>query len=210
MAYGEYLGGLKNLVLKTGRIMYGGDGTNFYPLRVAGSSGEQKLAQREPFEFRPGQTTLVDGAVAAGSRTGSGTVTTAASAAVTYWGSWIQYAPARSGKIDGLSAGGIVEGQLTIGHKSAAGTVNVKVSAEIANTANTASADVLVTLTANTSVTTAETYSTFDINYLKTDSVFNAVPFSLRVGIQTATAASAGIARFMESSALRGEFEPGT
>jgi len=211
MAYPQYVG-QKDKVLNTGRIPYLGDDTNFYPAKgiLSGSSMEQKVAQREPFEFRPGQTTLVDGAVATGTRTGSPTITTAATANSTYWGAWIQYAPARVGKIDGLATGGIVEGQLTIGHKSAAGTVNVKVSARIANTANTASPDILVTLTAATAVTTAETYSTFDINYLKTDAVFNAVPFSLAVGIQTAVAASAGIARFMESSAIRGEFEPGT
>ena len=40
MAYTEHLGGKKNLILKTGRIAYGGDGTDFYPLlgEVSGSS----------------------------------------------------------------------------------------------------------------------------------------------------------------------------
>ena len=102
-----------------------------------------------------------------------------------------------------------MEGQLTIGHKSGAGTVNVKVTARIANTANTASPTTVLALSAATSVTTAETFSTFDLNYLQTDTVFNAVPFSIAIGIQTAVAASAGIARIMESSAIRGEFEPG-
>jgi len=211
MAYSEDKG-QKDKVLLTGRIPYLGDGTNFYPaLGVrSGSSITQVMAQREPFIFRPGQTALANGGVVAGSRTSSGTITTAASADVTCWGSWIQYAPVRAGKIDGLSTGGIISGQITIGHKSAAGTVNGKVTVRIANTANTAAPTTVVALSAATSLTTAETFSTYDLNYLQTDSAFNAVPFSLALGVQTAVAASAAIGRIMESSYLQGEFEPGT
>src|SRR3990167_3959157 len=114
--------GNKNQIMRQGNLIYikQSDG-NFYPAR-GGSDGSIYIGQQEPFEFRPGQTALASGAVPAGTRTASGTITTAASANVTYWGSWISHAPYRSGLIDGKSTGGIIEGQLTFGIKSAAGT----------------------------------------------------------------------------------------
>lgn len=206
MAYPQWFGQV-NKILNTGRLIYGGDGTNARPVKVT-DEGRFVIAQREPFLFRPGQSALANGAVAAGSRTSSGTITTGGTADSTYWGDWKTYAPLRAGQIDGLATGGIIDGQITIGHKSAAGTVNVKVTARIANTANTSAPTTVLALSAATAVTTAETFSTFDLNYLQTDAVFNAVPFSIAIGIQTAVAASAGIARVMESSFLQGEFEP--
>ena len=202
----------KNRVLNTGRVAYGGNGTDFLPVKViadtAGISGRQVISQREPFIFRPGNTALASGMVATGTRSGAATITTGGTADSTYWGGWQTYQPLRSGRIDGKASGGIIEGQLTIGHKSAAGTVNIKVTARIANTANTSAPTTMLAVSAATSVTTAETYTTYDIPYLACDTVMNSVPFSVAIGIQTAVAASAGIARIMESSFIQGEFEP--
>ena len=202
----------KNRVLNTGRAAYGGNGTDYLPVKViadtAGTSGRPIISQREPFIFRPGAAALDSGMVAAGTRSGAATITTGGTADSTYWGGWQTYQPLRSGRIDGKASGGIIEGQLTIGHKSAAGTVNIKVTARIANTANTSAPTTMLAVSAATSVTTAETYTTYDIPYLACDTVMNSVPFSVAIGIQTAVAASAGIARIMESSFIQGEFEP--
>ena len=202
----------KNRILGTGRPIFGGDGTDYYPIKVladtAGLSGRQVISQREPFIFRPGAAALASGMVPSGTRSGAATITTGGTADSTYWGGWQTYQPLRSGRIDGKASGGIIEGQLTIGHKSAAGTVNIKVTARIANTANTSAPTTMLAVTAATSVTTTETFTTYDIPYLACDTVMNSVPFSVAIGIQTAVAASAGIARIMESSVIMGEFEP--
>jgi len=211
MAYPQYAG-QKNVVLGTGRILYGGNGTDFLPIKViadtAGTSGRPVISQREPFIFRPGNTALASGMVAAGTRSGAATIQTGGTADSTYWGTWQTYQPLRSGRIDGKASGGIIEGQITIGHKSAAGTVNAKVTLRIANTANTSAPTTLLAVSATISVTTAETYTTYDIPYLACDTVMNSVPFSVALGIQTAVAASATIGRIMESSYIQGEFEP--
>ncbi len=49
MAYTEHLGGKKNAVLKTGRIAYGGDGTDLYPLNTD-SDGSIKISVVETIE----------------------------------------------------------------------------------------------------------------------------------------------------------------
>ena len=208
MAYPQWMG-QADKILNQGRLIYGGDGTNARPVKTL-TDGRLVISQREPFEFRPGQSALAGGAVAAGSRTSSGTITTGGSADVTYWGGWVQYAPLRSGLIDGLASGGIVEGQFTIGLKASTGTNSGKLSAQIANTANTSAPTTVLALTGTIACTTAEVFQTYDLNYLQCDTVFNAVPFSIRIGVQTNIAASSNVARIMESTDIRGEFEPGT
>ncbi len=214
MAYSEQDGGKKNQALLTGRKPYLGDGTNFYPqygstAEVAGHT-RTVISQREPFEFRPGATVLSGGAVPSGTRTGAATLTTGTVANSTYWDGWKTYQPVRGGKIDGLSSGGILWGQLTIGTTVNSGTGTVKLTADIANTSNTSAPTTFLTLTGTISCTTAETFQTFDINYLKTNTVMNSIPFSMRIGGQHQQGGSTGIFRIMESSVLLGEFEPGT
>ncbi len=207
--------GQTNKVHNTGEIVYGGDGTNFYPLYASttelGTSAKLGIALPEYFIFRPGAAALASGMVPAGTRSAAGTITSGASANVTYWGPESTYAPVRTGKIDGLAASGIVSGQITIGHKSAAGTVNAKVTIRGRNTTGADTTTVvLLALQAATSVTTAETFATYDIPYLYTTSNFNQVPFAIQMGIETAVAASATIGRIMSSSFIEGSFEPGT
>jgi len=94
---------------------------------------------------------------------------------------------------------------------STGATTTVTPLLQIANTANTvAPATILLAGTAVTCSSTAYTYSTYDINYLQTSTVLNSVPFSLRTGVQL-TAGAAGTTatfRIMESSAIRGYYEP--
>ena len=215
MAYPESRG-QKNKVLNTGRSPYGGDGTDFWPLKVVvlsgGTEGELVIAQREAFEFRPGQSALGSGAVAAGSRTSSGTITTGGTADSTYWGTDVVYQPARAGLIDGKSTNGIIWGQVTVGLKTGAATADAKVTARIKNGTTTSSgtAATFLGLTAAIACTTAEIFRTYDLNYLQTDANFNAIPFSMAIGVQSNLAATTIIGRIMESSGIYGEFEAGT
>lgn len=198
-----------NQVEITGKIIYGFDGTDAKAVKI-GTDRRPIIAQREPFIFRPGTAALASGMVASGSRSGSGTTTTGASTAL-WWGTEIAYTPLRSGKIDGVSADGVVSGQITIGHKSAAGTVAATVSIRVRNTTGASTATtVALAATAIGNLTTAETFTTWDIPYLKTVADFNQVPFGIQLGIATAVAASACIGRIMESSYIQGEMEPGT
>ncbi len=211
--------GQKNKVHNTGEIVFGTDGTNFFPALgstagVASGAGQGVrliIAQREPFIFRPGASALGSGAVSTGTRTGAGTVTTVASSATTVWGSWTNYQPLRRGQIDGASSGGIISGQITIGIKTGAATADAKVTAQIANTANTGSPTTFLALSGTAiGCTTAEIYRSYDLPYLITDTAFNAVPFSVRLGVQSNLSGTTIIGRIMESSYIMGEFEPGT
>jgi len=58
MAYTQYLGGQKNLVLKTGRIAYVGDGTDLHPM-AADTAGIIKTANVETIETELYAPTLV-------------------------------------------------------------------------------------------------------------------------------------------------------
>lgn len=201
-----------NEVLFHGRKQYLYDGTNWRASK-ANTAGVQNtnvldLPQREPFIFRPGATALSGGMVEAGTRSSAATVTSGTIANSTYWGDWFSYSPARSGSIDGKATDGVIEGQITMGIKTSAGTGTAKLTFAIANTANTASPTTPLTLTSTITCTTVEIFKTYDIPYLLTDTAFNAVPFSVRMGVQTQQAGSSVVGRIMESSYIMGEFEP--
>ena len=165
------------------------------------------LQQREPFIFRPGSAALAGGMVASGSRSGGATVTSAA-ANTTAWGTEVVYEPFRAGKIDGISTGGIVSGQLTIGIKASAATPNGKLTARIRNKGGTWTT--ILTLTGAIALTTTEIFKTYDIPYLLTTANFNQVPFGIAIGVESDSASNNAVARIMESSYLQAEFEPGT
>jgi len=212
MAYPEYRG-KPGKVHNTGVAFYGGDGTEFYPLfaSTAGitTSGKPVIAQREPFLFRPGAAALANGMVASGTRSSAGTISAAGTAAQTYWGTEVVYAPSRSGKIDGIAASGVVSGQITIGLKSAASTADAKVTARIRNQSGTWTTCLALSGTV-IACSTAEIFRTYDIPYLYTTADFNQVPFGFAIGVESNLAGTATIARIMESSYIQGEFEPGT
>ena len=211
--------GETNRVMPQGNLIYikAANG-NFYPA-LGNTAGYQLIGQREYFEFRPGSQPLESiagsttaGAVPSGVRTGAATTTSGTAAASTYWGSWLNYSPLRTGYIDGKTSGGIIEGQVTVGMLLSAGaTTTITPLLQMANTANTvAPTTILLAGTAVTCSSTAYTYSTYDINYLETNTVLNSVPFSLRMGVQL-TGGAAGTTttfRIMESSAIRGYYEP--
>ena len=199
--------GETNRVMPQGNLIYikAANG-NFYPA-IGNTAGYQLIGQREYFEFRPGQTALSGGAVVSGTRTGALTTTSGTVASSTYWGSWINYSPLRTGYIDGKTSGGIIEGQLTVGLAVGAGTGKIAPTAQIANTANTAAPTTFLALATTVTCTTAEAYATYDINYLACDTVFNSVPFSVRMGVQHSQGGSTAIFRIMESSAVRGYYE---
>ena len=173
------------------------------------SRGEkiEVLPQREPFIFRPGQAVLASGMVASGTRTGGDTITSIGANSTT-WGTEVVYEPKRAGKIDGLSSGGIISGQITIGIKSSASTPNAKLTVRIRNKNGTWTT--ILALTSAFALSTAEAYKTYDIPYLLTTADFNAVPFGVTIGVQSDSASNTAIARIMESSYIQGEFEPGT
>ncbi len=227
--------GKKNQALVTGRIAYGHDGTDAYPQNVdatgqkitllAGTAEIGKLAansggdigdvdvttlpQREPFIFRVGRSALASGAVASGTRSGGPTVSSTA-ADTTEWGTEVVYEPYRAGKIDGLTTDGVISGQLTMGIVTASGSAQCKLTARMRNKAGSAQV-VFLALTGAFAATTAEIFKTYDIPHLLTTTDFNAVPFGVTIGVRSAgAAASAGVARIMESSYVQGEFEPGT
>lgn len=207
--------GKKNVTLIPGRVAYGKDENgDVYPLSVIANtalqSGDTRLAQREPFIFRPGGTAMAGGMVAAGTRSGSAPKTSATIVNTTEYTQWENYTPQRAGKIDGKDSGGILQGQVTIGAKCSAGTGTAKLTVEMANTANTSTAATVLTLTGTITITTAETFHTYDMPYLKTGSTINAVPFSVRAGAQHQQGSSSIVFRIMESSYVQGEMEPGT
>lgn len=175
-------------------------GSNWYP----------KDADLVDFFFRPGQVPLASGMVESGTRSyNPAVVSTASVASTTVWSNAISYEPYKSGKIDGLSVGGIIEGQLTIGYIASATVGNTKLTARIQNKDN-ANWVTMLTLTATIATATTVAYKAYDIPFLQTTSTFNAVPFSIAIGVQTDASANSVQARLMESSWIAGQFIPGT
>ena len=202
--------GNKDQVLNTGRLAYGKDANGkFYPMSID-SDGRLEVAQYEPFTFRPGATTLASGMVESGTRSSAATVTSGTVANSTYYGGWLSYAPLRTGKIDGLASGGILSGQVAIGIACGAGTGTAKLTLDIANTANTSAPTAMLAVSGTITCTTAEIFKVYDLPYLLCNTVMNAVPFSVRLGVQTQQAGSTVIGRIMESSYIEGNFEIGT
>ena len=168
-----------------------------------------KVRQREPFIFRVGNTVLASGMVASGTRSGGPTVAST-SANVTVWGDDVLYEPFASGKIDGISTGGVVSGQVTVGSIcSAAASVAVKHTARIRNKDGTYVTTLALTGSFNAGGTT-EVFKTYDIPHLLTVANFNAVPFQFAIGVQGNLASTFAIVRVMESSYIQGEIEPGS
>lgn len=176
------------------------------PKIIATDISGKVLFTRETFEFHPGASALANGAVASGTRSGSATITNV-NANETYWQAVpIAFVPARSGKIDGVTTGGVVSGQITIGIKSSAATPNGKLTARIRNKDGTWTT--FLALTGAIALSMTEAYYTYDIPYLLTTAEFNEVPFEIEIGIQSDSAVNLAIARIMESSYIQGEFEP--
>ena len=226
---------LVDQVMRQGNVLYvydpvgkhsyaiAGNTAGIAGIGVASSSGvvyalkgdASGLAGRTHLIFYPGRSAMSGGAVASGTRTGAGTITTGGTADSTYWGPESIFAPLEVGKIDGISSGGIITGQITVGLDMASGTVLGKVTARIRNnptaaTADTTAWDTLLTLSGTISCSTAEAYNAYDIPHLQTSASCNAVPFGIAIGVQTAVAASAVIGRIMESSYIEFDVIPGT
>ena len=186
--------------------------------RVIGASAPAIISTKEELIFYPGASAITDGMVLSGSRTSAGTITTGATANQTYWGPESICAPLVRGKIDGVSTGGILSGQITMGLKTGAGTADAKVTARIRNNSSASSADAgawvtCLTLSAATiACTTAEIFKTYDMPRLKTTGTINSVPYGVAIGVQwsAGTAAASIIGRIMESSYIQGWVEPGT
>ncbi len=174
------------------------------------------LCGRTHLVFYPGRAVLSGGMVESGTRSDSGTITTGASADVTYWGTEIMYSPKELGIMDGGPDLGIFKGQITIGLEAAAGTVLGKVTARIrsnstASPANTGPWVTCLTLTGTAiACSTARTYKTYDLPYLMSSSSCERLPFGFAIGVQTAIAATAVIGRIMESSYIEFDIIPGT
>lgn len=184
------------------------DTANAIKILPVDAAGSTTIQQREPFIFRPAATALASGVVASGTRSGGSSLTGAGTANQTEWSSYVTYEPLRSGKIDGIAASGVISGQMTFGVKTAAGTAEVKLTADIRNKAGTAVT--FLALTGAFSATTAEIFKTYDIPHLLTVANMNAVPFEIRHGNQSGEAATAAVTRIMESSYIQGEFEAGS
>ncbi len=168
-----------------------------------------KLRQREPFIFRVGNTALASGMVASGTRSGGPTVAST-SANVTVWGDDVLYEPFASGKVDGVTTGGIISGQVTVGVIcSAAASVAAKLTARIRNKDGTYVTALALTGSFNAGGTT-EIFNTYDLPHLLTVANFNAVPFQFAIGVQGNLASTFAVARIMESSYIQGEIEAGS
>ena len=173
----------------------------------SGSTWFVKDATPLEFLFRPGQSALSGGMVAASTRSYGETVSTTASV-TTAWSSTVTYNPYQSGLIDGLSAGGVINGVITFGYIAASGTPNAKFTARVKNNSDSTWTTALA-LTANVAASIGVNYTTYEIPYLKTEANFNAVPFDLAIGVQS-DASNSIQARLMESSYIMGEYIPGT
>lgn len=175
----------------------------------SGSTWVVKDATPIDFLFRPGAAALSAGMVAASTRSYSETASTTASATLV-WSSTVTFNPYQYGLIDGISAGGIVTGAITIGHIAASATPNAKFSVRVKN--NSVSTWVTaLTLTANVATASTLGYTTYEIPYLKTEANFNAIPFDVAIGVQSDGPSTQSIqARLMESSYIQGRFIPGT
>ncbi len=207
-------------VLSHGSFAYALDPSNIGRPLKADSTGYLVISEPVYFEFRPGQQnlagiagTITTGAVLTGVRTGSGTITSGTVANSTYWGTDVVFNDKWTGKVDGLSSGGILEGQLTIGAIASAATTAAKFTARIkSGTSTTAGATIFLGLsgTAISLGATTEIYTTYDLNYLKTDTVMNSVPFAMAIGVESSLAGTFTVGRIMESTTIRGKYVPGT
>lgn len=218
--------GNENHVMPQGNEIYGSDsGANRFPLlcdsaRVAGTAPKRAapaiVSGKEELLFYPGSSGLASGMVATGTRTGSATTTSSGSAAVT-WGSEFIFAPATYGKIDGVSTGGILSGQITVGLKTSASTADCKEVAirmrnnPTASTGDSSSWVTVLSYTATIACTTAEAFTTFDMPYLRTSASMNAVPYGLALGVQSNLASTNIIGRIMsETTYIHCLVVPGT
>lgn len=176
----------------------------------SGSTWYPKEAQLVDFLFRPGAAALASGMVLAGTRSYNPSVASTGGTAsgTTCWSPDITYDPYQSGLIDGLSASGVICGQLTLGYIAAATTGNAKVTARIRNSGGTYTT--FLGLTDAISASTTVGYKTYDIPYLKTTGNFNSVPFDMGIGVQSDASANSIELRLMESSYIIGQFVAGT
>src|SRR3990167_4810167 len=214
---GRRIVGSRGDVMPRGNLMYLDDPTSAtqYPFladtaRVKGTgtdgSAPAVVVSKEEVIFYPGASAIANGMVASGSRAGAGTITTGGTADSTYWGPESIFAPLVRGKIDGVSTGGILSGQLTIGIKTGASTADTKVTARIRNNSSAATADAGAWVTclalSGTAIgcTTAEIYRTYDMPRLQTTGTINSVPFGVAIGVQSSLAGTTIIGRIMESS----------
>ena len=173
----------------------------------SGSTWVVKDATLVEFIFRPGQSALSAGMVAASTRAYSETVSTTASA-TTVWSSTVTFNPYQPGLIDGLSAGGLINGVITLGYLSASATPGAKFTARMKNNSVSTWITTLA-LTASVTASIGVNYITYEIPYLKTEFGFNAVPFDVAIGVQS-DASNSIQARLMESSYILGAYIPGT
>lgn len=127
---------------------------------------------------------------------------------MTVWGTEVVYEPRRAGKVDGLTTGGVIWGQLTIGIVASGATPNGKLTARIRNKSGTWTT--VLTLTGAIVLGVTEIFKTYDIPYLLTTTNFNAVPFGIAIGVESDSGTNTATARIMESSYISGEIEPGT
>jgi len=177
-------------------------------LRLYVGRGEAILADtvkvgqrvRESFIYRPVSGDLTDDGVQ-----WSSSVTTV-DADTDYYENLGTYEPERSGKIDGKETDGILELAFTIGLKSSAGTPNAKYKIQARNKGGTW-VDLFAIQTE--AVSTAEEEHTWS-GYFPTVANFNAIPFDLRLVVQSNSATNTVTGRVKNSSYVTGEFEPGT
>ena len=155
---------------------------------------------RESFTHRPVSGDLTSDGI----QYSSGVVSVAAD--TDYYEDLGTYEPERSGKIDGKATGGVVEFSFTIGLDASGGTPNAKYKIQARNKGGTW-VDLFAIQTEAISVT--EEFHTWS-GYFTTVANFNAVPFDLRLVIQSNSATNTATGRVKNSSYVRGEFEPGT
>ena len=161
-----------------------------------------KIGQRvrESFTHRP-----VSGALTSdGVQYSTGVTTVAAN--TDYYKDLVTCEPERSGKIDGRTIGGLIEAAFTIGLVASAGTPNAKYKIQARNKGGTW-VDLFAFQTE--AVSTTEEFHSWS-GYFPTVANFNAVPFDLRLVIQSDSATDTVTGRVRNSAYVRGEFEPGT
>ena len=175
----------------------------------SGSTWAIKDATPVEFIFRPGMAALSAGMVAAGTRQYGETVSTPTVSGTTVWSSTVTFDPYQSGLIEGVSVGGRITGQITLGLIASASTPNAKVTVRVKNNSVSTWVTALA-LTGSLSTSSTVRYNTYDIPHLKTEANFNAVPFDVAFGVQSDSSANSIQARLMESSYIQGAFIPGT
>jgi len=156
--------------------------------------------------------------VLSGTRSGAGTVTSSGSVNIVY-GTETIFAPLGRGKVEGLSTGGILNGQITVGLKTSASTADatavyfqMRNNPTASTGASTATYPFATPLAYTTAIacTTAEIFKTFDIPNLQTSASINAVPFGVQFGVRSSLASTNIIGRVMESSYVNGFIEIAT